>query len=875
MAEVQVGPYRILERLGAGANGVVFLAEDTRLHRRVALKTVAGTAGSEASEVRRKLLREARAAARLNHPNIAAVYDVLESDDGVHIVMEYVPGTTLAARVRSGPLPHTQVLDLGLQLSSALAHAHELGVVHRDLKPANVVMSPAGQAKILDFGLARVNALEAGSAPVGSSDLTATDARQVVGTPPYMPPELLRGEGYDARSDIYSLGVTLFELLTGRRPFEARDGVALTAAILTAPTPRPRSVAADVPAPLDEVVFRTIMRDPRERYRSAADLEHDLKRLAAGITDEPTTAFEPRSLLWSHGQRRLGWALMSAMAVAVAVYAAAGPAQRLWRPSGTPSPAATRAEVIAVLPMASDAPDHTTLAIGVTLADALITRLSKVQGLSVVSRTATAEYGAGGRDLARVARDLGATLVIDGAFQRTADKLTLTLGLVDPRTRAVRWQETFDCTAEALPELQVDVVDGVLRAIRPTTGMGESAEPLSRNAEALAEYSQGRAFLDRRDVPANVDRAIGLFQSAVAKDAGFARAHGALGEAYRAKYLVSRDSDLLIAARDASIEALRLDPNDPAVRYSLAVIYRTIGRDDQAISELQALVAAYPAHDEGHALLGEMLGDKGQAKEGVAALRRAIELRPGYWRHHQSLGLAYYAMGLYADAETAFKRVIELQPDSAWGYQALGTVYHASGDLDQALENYQRAIQLGSDAFAYSNMGTILYGRGEFEKALKLYKTAAELEPKSATKHRNLGDVYLKLGRPREASDHYRRAVALLLEQLRTNPVDASALARLAVCEAKLGRHREAGGHAQKAVSLAPTDTEIRYKQAVVHVLAGDRDAGLQALEVAVQGGYSTSVVGRDEDLLSLRADPRFLKLIGGTAPTGATGGGR
>src|SRR6185503_9479469 len=192
MAEAQVGPYRILERLGAGANGVVFLAEDTRLHRRVALKTVAGTAGAEASEVRRKLLREARAAARLNHPNIAAVYDVLESEDGVHIVMEYVPGTTLAARVRQGPLPHTQVLDLALQLSSALAHAHELGVVHRDLKPANVMMSPAGQAKILDFGLARVNALDAGSAPLGSSDLTATDARQVVGTPPYMPPELLR-----------------------------------------------------------------------------------------------------------------------------------------------------------------------------------------------------------------------------------------------------------------------------------------------------------------------------------------------------------------------------------------------------------------------------------------------------------------------------------------------------------------------------------------------------------------------------------------------------------------------------------------------------------------------------------------------------------
>jgi serine/threonine-protein kinase len=873
MAEGQVGPYRILERLGAGAHGVVFLAEDTRLQRRVALKTVAGTAGLQAAEVRRKLLREARAAARLNHPNIAAVYDVLETDDGVHIVMEYVPGTTLAARVRSGPLPHTQVLDLALQLSSALAHAHEMGVLHRDLKPANVMMAPSGQAKILDFGLARVQAVGAGSIPVGSSDLTATDARQVVGTPPYMPPELLRGEGYDARSDIYSLGVSLFELLTGRRPFEAGDGMALTAAILTAPTPRPRLVTPEVPVPLDEVVFRAIARDPRDRFRWAVDLEGELKRLAAGITDDTTTAIRRPSLLWSHGQRRLGWALVSLLAVGVAVYAAAGPASRLWRPPAGPISAAAGSDVVAVL-LTSSATDQMTQSIGVSLADALVTRLSRVQGLSVVSRTATADYR-GTRDLPRVARDLGATLVIHGAFQRSPDKLALTVGLVDPRTQAVRWQETYDCTALPLPELQVNVVDGVLRAIRPTVGTGESAEPLSHNVEALAEYSQGRAFLDRRDLAVNIDRAITLLRSAVTKDAGFARAHAALGEAYRAKYLVSRESDLLISARDASIEALRLDPSDPAVRYSLALIYRTIGRGDQAIAELRRLVAAYPAHDEGHALLGEMLADKGQTNEGVASLRRAIELRPGYWRHHQSLGLAFYRTGAHAEAENAFRRVIELQPDSAWGYQALGTVYHASGDLDRALKNYEQAIQLGSDAFAYSNMGTILYGRGEFQNALKFYRIAAELEPKSPIKHRNLGDVYVQLGRSRDAAVHYREAVALLREQLRANPANAPAFATLAVCEAKLGMFTEALGHAQQAVDLAPTDAEIRFKQAVVSALSGKREDSLRALERAVRAGYSPSVVSRDEDLSSLRSDPRFVNLVGGIAPEGAHGGGR
>ncbi|HET6900314.1 MAG TPA: serine/threonine-protein kinase, partial [Vicinamibacteria bacterium] len=444
MAPSAVGPYRCLERLGAGANGDVWLAEDTRLGRRVALKTLQGTGGADAGELRRRLMREARAAARLNHPHLAAVYDVLETDEGVHIVMEYVRGNTLASRLRQGALPYLDVIVLGVQIAEALAHAHSKSVIHRDLKPANIMVTPDGEAKVLDFGLARLGEVDVGSMALSSSDWTgAEEGRHILGTPPYIPPEHLQGAPADAGGDVYSLGVTLFELLTGRRPFLAESRAALTEAILSAPTPRSRALSPDVPVAMDEIVYRCMARNRAERYASASDLATDLRRLRSEITETPTRSQAARPTPRESRRRRL---LVDAAAALLILSAAGGlyAAIRHWRPSwvriAAPVPSPTGPQVVAVLPLSGAGADAESESLAFGVADTLITTLSKVPGITVISRAATLKYRDRKQDSDRIGRELGATMVVDGALQRVGDRLRITVSVVPVGSKIVRWQ---------------------------------------------------------------------------------------------------------------------------------------------------------------------------------------------------------------------------------------------------------------------------------------------------------------------------------------------------------------------------------------------------------------------------------------------------
>ncbi len=858
MTADQIGPYRIVQRLGAGGMGEVFLAEDTRLGRKVALKTLSASDDAHPAETRRKLLREARAAAKLNHPNIAAVYDVVESGDEAHIVMEYVPGETLAQRLAGGPLPPAAVTDYALQIAEALIEAHSAGVVHRDLKPANIAIGPGGKPKILDFGLAhnRTIDLSGSTGPLTVEGEGA--ARVVVGTPHYMPPELLLGHFLDERGDIYSLGVTLFELLTGQRPYVGADTGAVAMNVLRAPMPRVRDLRPEVQPDLDALVARAMARRPEDRFPSAAALREALLRVSTGVVEAPTHSMVAGRLMppW------LGRRAAILVAAAVLALALAGIARS--RASRAPEPPPGGPQVVAILPLRGEGSDARDDAIGAGVADVLASALSKVAGIIVLPRSATLAESEAPEAPLDMARRVGASLVVDGRVLRAGDRVRLVAQLMRADTGAVAWSETYEATAATWFDVQPRIAEDLARALRPDISAAERGrlqESVAADPAAFADFAQARSYLERYDVPGSLDHAITLFQSAVRKGPRFARAHAGLGDAYWRKFRATGDERWAAQAKDAITEALRLDPADPSVHFALAVLFRDTGRAGEATEEAHAAIRLQPDFDLAHALLGDLLAESGARAPAEAEYQRAIALRPGYWSHHLGLGVFFFTIGRVEEAIVAFQRVAELRPDSSWGYQMLGMANHALGRLEQALPFYERAIRIAPDPAAYSNLGTAYYQLGRLDQARAAYLRAIALEPADPLKRRNLGDLYRRTGDEAAARREYTEALRLARKQLEVNPRDARALALAAVVEAKTGDVGAAERHAAEALALSPASSDIVYKTAVVHALAGHTDDALAALEKALGMGFRAWEARVDEDLASLRKNPRFVSL--------------
>ncbi len=652
----------------------------------------------------------------MTHPNIAAVYDVTDAGGEPHIVMEFVEGTTLHRRLQDGPLSLEEVLPIVDQLASALTEAHGRGVVHLDLKPANLSITGSGTLKVLDFGIASLRASTAAAATDQTTTAESTwDTHKALGTPAYMAPEQLLRQPVDHRADIYSVGVILFQLLTGRLPFESKDFFGLSLQVVSQPPPRLRDFAPDSPAAVEAVVARALAKDPAERYQSIEDLRVELQAAAESGHDS------------NNGRRGRGrWTVVwRGMLVTAAIMALVFAGRALVGFMSAPElPPATGRAVVAVLPFSNISGDPAKTHLGVGFAEALSTDLSRVQALTVISRSGSAEVQARAADLGKLARSLGATYLVDGAVQQSGDRLRVTVKLVKPDS-SVAWGEVFEGTASELFQIQNTIVQQVITALNITdaSAVGTSGRTITRNPEAFAEYSRGRALLDRVDVPGNIPAAIEAFTRAIEKDRNFALAHAGLGDAYWAQYQETDDNRWTEPALRSITEALRIDPGQPEVRLSLAQVYHGTGRSEDAIQELRRALTLAPNNDYAHRLLGIVFRDTGNSAEAETELKKAIELRPGYWRNHNFLAGFYYRTGRHAEALEAYRKVTELQPDNARGFLNLGTVYHAMGDTQKALENYKTAIGISPIAEAYSNIGNIEYRREAVHGSRNLIRT--------------------------------------------------------------------------------------------------------------------------------------------------------
>ncbi|HEV8348193.1 MAG TPA: protein kinase [Vicinamibacterales bacterium] len=615
--------YKILERIGAGGMGEVYRARDTRLGRTVAVK-VLPAAVADNPERRERFLREARATAALSHPNIAALYEIGEDQGHLFLAFEYVPGETLHATIAGRPMNPRIAIGLGVQIADALADAHAEGIVHRDIKAANIIVTPKGNAKILDFGLATWTAGGAEREHAAEAATTMkTNAGTTLGTVAYMSPEQALGERVDHRTDIFSLGVVLFEMLTGKLPFTGTTPTAIALQIVQAPAPSPSSLNPSLPRELDPIVMKALAKSLDQRYESAATVAAELRSMAA-ILDvrAEISESEPSTLAGVRGPRKsyVGWILLILLlaALGAAAWFARDELRRMWRRTLAPTPA----PVLAVMPFELNGPDTSRLYFANGLTDDVITRLGQTPGLRVIGRSSTREYR--GQDPRAVAREIGAAVVLTGTVQPADNDVRVTVALVDPVDGAQIWSAQYTRELKDIFAVQAEIATDVATRLRGTLVPNAA---LARTASRVVDQRAYDLYLQGRDRAANrrPAEAIELFQQSIAADPGIAEAHAGLAAALmlQATFAGRMGDDAARARARAEIDnAFNIDPDLAQAHQAEALVANTIR---ESLEHTRAAIALDPSDAQGYHVIGDFIKEL-DPERAIAFYRASLDL---------------------------------------------------------------------------------------------------------------------------------------------------------------------------------------------------------------------------------------------------------
>ena len=820
------GRFRITRKLGQGGMATVWLAEDELLGRPVALKLLSETLTGSA-EARRRFLHEARTARLLDHPGIAAVHDAGETDGAAWLAMEYVEGETLSERIAQRLMPIEEAVRIVCAAAAALSHAHARGVVHRDVTPRNIMVTRDGCAKVLDFGLALVE---------GQSRVTTSNT--TMGTVYYLSPEVATGHTADPRSDLYGLGVVLYETLTGALPFAGDRSEAVLYGIVNQPPVPPRTHRPEIPETLERIVLRAIARRPEDRHGSAEELAAELQPFLPGVPAP-------------HG----------APAGKTPLHPCAG--ETLPQPHGHGGPV-----YLAVLPFedagSADDPQGGRQALAQGLAETLAAALSHGPGLRVIPPAPAPAALPAGETPRATARRLGANLLLRGTVRRAGTQMRLAWSLVDPRSGEQVAGGNVDGSALELFDLEDRLIAGLRAALGceapPEPG---TARPRPRDPAAREHYVQALGHLQRYDNEAAVDGAIGLLERLQASETGDARVHAALGRAYLCKHLLTSQRVWADRAAAACEHALALDADDPDVRVTRGDLRASVGRRDEAISDYRRALELKPDLPEALLGLARAIADTGDFHEAEEAARKFITRRHRDWRGYSMLGFVYFQEGQYARAVEPWRRAARLAPDNARAHRNLGSAYFQLDRLEDAVAAYRRSLGIQPTAPGYLNLGTALFYLRHYGEAAAAFEKATELTPSDPLVWGELGSAHhFTPGRRADAAAPLERAVAMMRERLQRNPRDARGWERLASWLANLERAAEARESMARALELAPHDPRILVSAAGLHCHFGDRAGAFKYMEEAVQHGHGVGLLQRSQELAPLRDDPEFRRII-------------
>ncbi len=851
--------------------GVVYKAEDTRLKRFVALKFLPPELTTHPVS-RERFMHEAQAAGSLDHANICTIYEIDETPDGqVFICMAYVDGEALRARLARGPLTVEEALAIAIQAAAGLGQAHRHGVVHRDIKPGNLMLTRDGTVKIVDFGLASLT---------GHARLTMTG--QVVGTASYISPEQARGAGTDCRSDFWSLGVVIYEMLSGRLPFGGDSDVATLHSVVYDNARPLAGLRSDLSPRLLAAVARCLEKDPAMRYQTAAELVADLEnvRHGLGLATAPTLWNLPAGRSGARRFRLPAW-LRRALRPAIAVPAAAAIAATLLAitPVGQKAmrnllhihlvPDQLHIAVLEFTNVGGD-PENRAFCDGVTeILSSTLTRLESFrERLWVVPAS---EVRARVVKSAGEARGVfGVNLAITGSVLREGDKVQLTVNLVDAETLRQIDSDVIEAPEADLPELQDRVMSATLQMVKMKLEPVERREITTggtRVPKAYDLYVQAHGTLENYQGESDPQKATALFKQAIALDPEFALAWAGLAQADLESYRVKKDARHVDEAATSARRALELDDRLGEVHATLGSLFATTGKYEDAVQEFKRAIAIQPRDAGAFAGLAQAYDLLNKPTQAEATYKQAIDLRPEYWVGYTDLGWFYYRRGRYEDAEKQFEKVTALVPQNAWAYNNLGTVYLVRGQDAQAREMLERSVAIRPVYGAVSNLGTLYFKEGKLRDAATMYEKALAIKGSDFRLWGNLGTAYHFSDQNAKAKEAFAQAVKLAEQQRAVNPRDSGLLIDLGGYYGMLGERATGLAVLERVLKTPPTDADSMAAIGESFEDLGERDRAVEWIGKALKAGFSAATLEEGPALRELRSDPRFKKLISEKAP--------